>query len=64
MGAKAVEVGGLEMTSTQLVAATAVATLLSIAAVAERKALKRYSRQLLAVLAIFAYDKLAFIPQM
>lgn len=52
------------MTSTQLVAATAVATLLSIAAVAERKALKRYSRQLLAVLAIFAYDKLAFIPQM
>ncbi|DBA78304.1 hypothetical protein WJX79_006111 [Trebouxia sp. C0005] len=38
---EAVEVGGLEMTSTQLVAATAVATLLSIAAVAERKALKR-----------------------
>jgi len=43
-GCKAVEVGGFEMTSTQLVGATAVAALLSIAAVAERKALKRYSR--------------------
>ena len=44
MGAKAVEVGGFEMTSTQLVGATAVAALLSMAAVAERKALKRYHR--------------------
>ncbi|DBB04282.1 hypothetical protein WJX77_005842 [Trebouxia sp. C0004] len=38
---EAVEVGGFEMTSTQLVGVTAVAALLSIAAVAERKALKR-----------------------
>jgi len=44
LGAKAVEVGGFEMTSTQLVGATAAAALLSIAAVAERKALKRYCR--------------------
>jgi len=39
---QAIEVAGIEMTSTQLISTAAVAAVLSIAAVAERKALKRY----------------------